>query len=317
MSTTKMILDVDTGIDDSLALLLALKSENIRLEGITTVFGNVSAEQATKNTLAVVELSGVKYEVPVAMGATGPLFGEWGGTVDYIHGSNGIGNYVLPDPKLQALDEFAPDFIVRKANEQPGEITLVFVGRMTNLAIALAKDPSIVSKIKRLVLMGGALRAQGNVTPVSEANIWGDPEAAHRVFESGIPITMVGLDVTMQAVLRDEDVRKFKELAGSPGKEPLVQFVEAILQYYFAAYEKHNGIIGKIPMHDPLAVAVVEDPSLVTTEEHYITIETKGRLSAGATLADIRRVQLVTNASVCVGVDRDRFVERFLQVLAK
>jgi inosine-uridine nucleoside N-ribohydrolase len=317
MNITKMILDVDTGIDDSLALLFALKSENIHLEGLTTVFGNVSAEQATRNTLSVVELSGVDYEIPVVMGATGPLFGVWGGTVDFIHGSNGIGNYVLPEPKLKATGEFAPDFIVRKVNELPGEITLVFVGRMTNLAIALAKDPSIASKVKRLVIMGGTLRAPGNATPVAEANIWGDPEAAHRVFESGIPITMVGLDVTMKAVLRDADVRRFKELASAPGKEPLVNFVEAILKFYFNAYETHNGFKGMIPLHDPLAVAVAEDPSLVTTEEHYISIETKGHLSAGATLADLRGAPNVTNASVGVGVDRDRFVERFLQVLSK
>lgn len=319
MAITKMILDVDTGIDDSMALLYALKSENIRLEGLTTVFGNVSAEQATKNTLSVVELSGVGYDVPVSMGATGPLFGEWGGTVDFIHGSNGVGNYVLPEPKLKATGEFAPDFIVRKLNEMPGEITLVFVGRMTNLAIALAKDPSIASKAKRLVLMGGALRVPGNATPVSEANIWGDPEAAHRVFESGIPITMVDLDVTMRAELRDEDVKRFKELAAGPAKEPLVRFVEAILKYYFHAYETHNGFKGKIPMHDPLAVAVAEDPSLVSTEEHYVMIETKGSLSYGATLADLRGsgVPTVTNASVCVRVERDRFVERFLQVVSK
>ncbi len=318
MAVTKMILDVDTGIDDSLALLLALKSENIRLEGLTTVFGNVDVELATRNTLSVVELSGVPYEVPVVKGASAPLFGVWDGPVPWIHGDNGVGNHVLPEPKKKAADEFAPDFIVRKVNEQPGEITLVFVGRMTNLAIALAKDPSIATKVKRLVLMGGALRAPGNVTPVSEANIWGDPEAAHRVFESGMPITMVGLDVTMKAVLRDEDVRKFKEMAAGPEKEPLVRFVDDILKFYFNAYKTHNGMAGMIPMHDPLAVAVAADPSLVTTEEHYIRIETKGRISYGATLSDMRLGRPnETNASVCVDVDRDRFVERFLQVLAK
>ncbi|MBW5449091.1 nucleoside hydrolase [Cohnella sp. CFH 77786] len=318
MAAAKMILDVDTGIDDALALLFALKSDEIGLEGITTVFGNVSAEQATRNTLAVLELSGAAEDIPVAMGAAGPLFGEWGGTVESIHDRNGIGGYELPEPKKQAIAEFAPDFIVRKLNEQPGEITLVFVGRLTNLAIALAKDPTIASKAKRLVLMGGALYAPGNVTPVAEANIWGDPEAAHRVFESGIPITMVGLDVTMEAVLRDEDVRRFKELAAGPGQEPLVRFVDAILKYYFEAYEQYNGCVGRIPMHDPLAVAVAEDPSLVDTEPHYIAIETKGRLSAGATLSDRRKASAFTeiNASVCVRVDRDRFVDRLLKVLA-
>jgi inosine-uridine nucleoside N-ribohydrolase len=315
MAKTKMILDVDTGIDDSLALLLALKNEEIHLEGITTVFGNVSAEQATLNTLQVIELSEVKYEIPVAMGASGPLFGTWGGPVTYIHGGNGIGDYTLPAPQRKALDEYAPDFLIRKIHEQPGEITLVFVGRMTNLAIALAKDPSIASKVKRLVLMGGTLRAPGNATPVSEANIWGDPEAAHRVFESGMPITMVGLDVTMKALIGPGDIERIKnESAAGNGK--LVDFIEHILKFYFSAYEKHNGFYGS-PLHDPLAVAVAVDPSLVTMEEHYVMIETKGHLSYGATLADLRHPQSVTNASVCMEVDSQRFINRFIQVLTQ
>ncbi|WP_199619763.1 nucleoside hydrolase [Paenibacillus alkalitolerans] len=313
MPTTKMILDVDTGIDDALAILLALKSEHIRLEGLTTVYGNVGVEQATKNTLAVLELSGVKYEVPVAMGASGPLFCKWRGAVPWIHGNNGLGEYELPEPKQKPLDEFAPDFIVRKINEQPGELTLVFVGRMTNLAVALAKDPSIASKVKRLVLMGGALNG------IDKANIGDDPEAAHRVFESGMPITMVGWDVTMKTLLLNEEVETFKELAASagPGKEKLIEFVDSILKFYSDAYVKHNGLKDKVPLYDPLAVAVAEDPTLVVTEGHYITIETKGELSRGATLADLRHPPSVTNASVCVGVDRDRFIDRFLEVLAR
>lgn len=318
MEAAKIILDVDTGIDDALALLYALKSDRLQVEGITTGFGNVSAELATRNTLAVVELAGMQDKVPVVMGASAPLFREWDGPVPWIHGENGLGNYPLPEPKQMPLEEFAPDFLIRKIHEQPGELMLVFVGRLTNLALALAKDPSIAGKVKQLVLMGGALRVPGNVTPVSEANIWGDPEAAHRVFESGMPITMVGLDVTMKAVLTDEDVRKFKEMAAGEEKQPLVRFVDGILQFYFQGYEKYNGISGMIPLHDPLAAAVAEDASLVATERHYIRIETKGRLSAGATLADMRKIRpKETNASVCVRVDRDRFVARFLQVLAR
>jgi len=318
MEPVKIILDVDTGIDDALAILYALKSDRLQVEGITTGFGNVSAEVATRNTLAVLELVGLADRVPVAMGASAPLFRPWDGPVPWIHGENGLGNYPLPEPKGQPLAEFAPDFLIRKIHEQPGELTLVFVGRLTNLAIALAKDPSIAGKVKKLVLMGGALRVPGNVTPVSEANIWGDPEAAHRVFESGMPITMVGLDVTMKATLTRDDVRKLKEMAAAPEKQPLVRFAEGILDFYFEAYEKHNGMRGSFPLHDPLAAAVAEDASLVATERHYIRIETKGRLSVGATLADMRRIRpKETNADVCVQVDRDRFVARFLHVLAR
>lgn len=314
MTKSRMIMDVDTGIDDALALLFALKSDDIQLEGISTVFGNVSVEQATQNTLQVLELAGAPADIPVAMGAGRPLFREWLGPVEHIHGDNGIGGYKLPAPKRKPIEEHAADFIVRKVNEHKQELTLVFVGRLTNLAIALAKDPSIAQKVKRLVLMGGALRVPGNVTPVSEANIWGDPEAAHRVFESGMPITMVGLDVTMKTILREEHVEQLKRQA-SADDEPMVSFVEQILEYYFKAYEEHNGFYGS-PLHDPMAVAVAVDPTLVETEDHLIKIETKGELSAGATLGDLRRVQAVTNASVCVRVDSERFINHFIDVLA-
>jgi inosine-uridine nucleoside N-ribohydrolase len=316
MESVKMILDVDTGIDDALALLYVLKSNHIRLDGITTVFGNVSVEQATTNTLQVLELVGSPYEIPVAMGAAHPLVREWGGPVSYIHGGNGIGDYTgFPPPKQKAVSEFAPDFIVRKINELPGELTLVFVGRMTNLALALAKDPSIASKVKRLVLMGGALRAPGNVSAVAEANILGDPEAAHRVFESGMPITMVGLDVTMKAILTPADVEKLRKQARK-GNEQMVEFVEHMLTFYIAAYEKNNGIHGAA-MHDPLAAAVAVDPSLVVMEDHYVMVETRGRLSAGATLADLRHSPTTTNASVCVDVDSERFINHLIEVLAQ
>lgn len=308
-----MILDVDTGIDDALALLFALKSENIRLEGITTVFGNVSLEQATRNTLQVVELAAAPYEIPVVMGADRPLLREWDGPVTSIHGDNGIGGYQLPEPKKVPLAEHAADFIVRKINENINDLTLVFVGRLTNLAIALAKDPTIAKKA-RLVLMGGAVRVPGNVTPVSEANIWGDPEAAHRVFESGIPIVMVGLDVTMKTILKEEHLLQLKAEAIEKN-QPMVSFIQDIMHFYFAAYEKQNGFFGS-PLHDPLAVGVAIDASLVKTEDLYVNIETKGVLSAGATLVDLRKAQTVTNASVCVSVDSQRFIDQLIRVLA-
>jgi purine nucleosidase len=315
MTITKMILDVDTGIDDALALLYALKSENIRLEGITTVFGNVSVDQATTNTLRVIELVGAPYDIPVVKGTDRPLVREWGGPVTYIHGANGIGDYDLPDPTQNAVEEYAPDFIVRKVNESPGELTLVFVGRMTNLAIALAKDPSIASKVKRLVFMGGALRAPGNASAVAEANMAGDPEAAHRVFGSGMPMTMVGLDVTMQAILTPQHVERLKAMAAAVNAR-MVDFVEHILHFYFDAYQNNNGIYGAA-MHDPLAVAVAIDPSLVTTEDHFVKVETLGRLSSGATLADLRNPPAITNCSVCVGVDSERFINQLIEVLAQ
>ncbi|MGV2685839.1 nucleoside hydrolase, partial [Clostridium perfringens] len=178
--------------------MFAVKSIQQQIEGITTVFRNVDVKQATKNTLQVLELAQPRYEIPVSMGADAPLFRPRRENVTAIHGANGLAGYELPEARQSPVNERASDFIVRKVREQAHDITLVFTGRLTNLAVALAKDPSIAQKAK-LVLMGGAIKVPGNITPVSEANIHGDPEAAHRVFESGIPITMVGLDVTGKA----------------------------------------------------------------------------------------------------------------------
>ncbi|CAH0122495.1 MULTISPECIES: nucleoside hydrolase [unclassified Paenibacillus] len=309
----RLLLDVDTGVDDALAILYALKSPAAVIEGITTVCGNVAVEQATVNTLKVVELSGAG-DIPVAQGAAKPLMREWGGTVTAYHGENGLGNYDrLPEPKLQPLEEHAADFIVRKVNERPHELTLVFVGRLTNLALALAKDPAIATKVDRLVLMGGALRAPGNVTTVAEANIHGDPEAAHRVFQSGMPITMVGLDVTMKAIFKEKHLEELKRRMPSQLAD-LEAFAEHVLKFRFNAYDSSDGLYGTA-LHDPLAVAVALDPNLVETEDHYITVETKGKVSEGATLADLRRPTDRSNASVCVQVDEERFIEQFIEVL--
>lgn len=313
MEAVRILLDVDTGIDDSLAILLALKSNNAVVEGITTVFGNTDVEQATRNTLQVIELADAPYEVPVAAGASGPLFGKWGGPVVHVHGENGIGNCELPWPKQKPLEEKAADFIVRKVNENPGQLTLVFVGPLTNLAIALVKDPSIASKVKRLVLMGGAVTVPGNVTPVVEANMHSDPEAAHRVFESGMPITMVGLDATMRTIIDESHLERLS--AGSDSaRRP--QFIGGILSYYFNAYLQQDGFYGA-PLHDPLAVAAALDPTLVQTKDLYIRVETKGELSYGATVAEFRRPPERTNASVCMDVDSGRFLETFMNVLSQ
>lgn len=313
--TTRIILDVDTGIDDALALLYAVKADGIQLEGITTGMGNVSLAQATLNTLQVLDLANAPAELPVAMGAERPLFRRMPHTAEFIHGPNGLGGFELPATTRKPIDEHAADFIVRKANELGRELTLVFVGRLTNLALALAKDPSIAGKVGRLVLMGGALDAPGNVTPVAEANIWGDPDAAHIVFESGMPITMVGLDVTMKTVMLERHIEQLKRQAAD-GAEAQAAFIEAILQFYFRAYERQNGFYGS-PLHDPLAVAVALDPTLVRTESHYIRVETRGELSAGATLSDRRRAPSATNTDVCVDVESERFIEQFIRVLAQ
>jgi purine nucleosidase len=312
----RIILDVDTGIDDALAILFALRSKEAVIEGITTGFGNVSVEQATYNTLQVIQIANAGYDIPLAKGADKPLFREWQGPVTHIHGENGMGNVSLPQPVQPPLEETAADFIVRKAKELDGQLTVVCVGRLTNLALATTKDPELPLKIKEVVIMGGAVRVPGNVTPVSEANIWGDPEAAHIVFESGLPITMVGLDVTMKTVFTQEHLDQMKSMANESNRE-VIRFVDQMLQYRFDAYRNSAGLAGS-PLHDPLAIGIALDSSLVEVEEMLIKIETKGKVSSGATVADLRAVQLDrTNASVCVGVKADRFLERFVSVIAE
>lgn len=309
----RIILDVDTGIDDALAIIYAIKAKDLHIEGITTGFGNVSAEQATINTLKVVELANPNYHIPVAMGAKKPLFRPKPNPVTHVHGENGIGNAILPEPKQQVLEEEAADFIVRMINENVYELTLVFVGRLTNLALALQKDPSIAHKVKGLVLMGGTLKTSGNVTPFAEANIYGDPEAASQVFMSGIPITMVGLDATKKANFQEEHLETLLGKLTSE-RETLKGFINQIVGFGFEASLKMNEGKQRL-LHDPLAVGVVINPEFVVTGEYNIFIETEGKYTTGATLADFRKPQSETNASVCLDVNKEAFIKHFINTI--
>ncbi|WP_054948824.1 nucleoside hydrolase [Numidum massiliense] len=307
----RILLDVDTGIDDALAIFYLLHSPNAVVEGITTGYGNVSVLQATYNTLQIVELAARHREIPVVPGAERPLLRNWEGPAARVHGENGFGDVVLPPPKRTALAAHAADFIVEKVNAAPGEMTLVCIGRLTNLALALAKDARLPQKVKEVVIMGGAVRVPGTVTPVSEANMHGDPEAAHLVFESGCPITLVPLDVARlldvpRKVVFDEE--HFAQLATTT--QQAIPCLAQLLRFRLKAYD--DGHVTAGPLHDPLAVAVALDPTLVQKEEMYVKIETKGWLSLGATIVDLRLKQCERhNASVCVDVDRERFLAEF------
>lgn len=312
-SIQRIILDVDTGVDDALAILFAVKSHKLKIEGITTGFGNVGVQQATENTLRVMDLAEPRYEIPVAMGAEKPLFRPRREFSAAVHGENGLGGYELLPTTRKVIEEQAADFIVQQVNKNPDQLSLVFTGRLTNLALALAKDPSIAHKVKKLILMGGALKVPGNITPVSEANIHGDPEAAHRVFESGLPITMVGLDVTGKTKFSEVH---FDQLMNELPREKvaLKAFFHHIFTFSFAASDRLNE--GKFRlMHDPLAVGIAEDSRFASTENYYIYIETKGARSSGATLADLRRPQSQINASVCMGVQAEDFLQHYIHTI--
>lgn len=313
----RMLLDVDTGIDDALAILYALLSPEIKVEGITTGFGNIDVDQATENTLRVVQVANCGYEVPIAKGAAGPLKRVFPGSVSHIHGHNGIGDAILPPSPQQLEEESAAQFIVRKVNESPGELTLVTVGRQTNLALALQLDPSIETKFKKVVVMGGTVFVPGNSTPVSEANFYGDPEAAALVFESQLPLTIVGLDVTQKTRLSKRHMAYLsQEIADD--KQEILDFLKVALEPYFDFYAFSNKFDGECAMHDPLAVIVAINPSLVQIETMNAVIDCGSGYTAGMIITD-RRVRSTVGRPVdfCLEVDQEKAIAQLLSVFTK
>ncbi len=300
-----IILDVDTGIDDAWALVYAAQSPILNLMGVTTVFGNADLDRTTRNTLAVLDL--LHRETPVFRGADRPLIRPWGGPVPEYHGHNGLGDAPVPGPKRRSEPLDAAHYIRAAVRKHPGEVTLVMVARLTNLARALLYDPGLAPLIERVVLMGGAAFCPGNVTPVAEANIWGDPEAADLIFQSNIPITMVGLDVTMQAPFTKDQLERL-----DPNR-PYASLLRQATAFYMAAYELGNpSIQGWCPLHDPLAVAVAEDPSLVKTQRYPVRVETHGRWTDGMTVVDARQPHQGC-IEVATQLDGPRFLRTFHQ----
>lgn len=302
-----IVLDVDTGIDDAWALVYAANSPRLDLLGVTTVFGNADLNTTTHNTLAVLELVGSRS--PVYRGAHRPLMRDWMGPVPQYHGHNGLGDAPLPTVSRQAERIDAARFIVEAVRSHPHSLTIVTVARLTNVARALLYDPGLAPLIERVVMMGGAAFVPGNVTAVAEANIWGDPEAADIVFHSGVPVTMVGLDVTMQARLTRRDLTRL---------DPGLRYAELLThatEFYIRAYERDDpNIDGWCPLHDPLAVAVAEDPSLVKVERFPVRVEARGQWTDGMTVVDARTRtggSVAAGADVAVELDADRFLTVF------
>ena len=235
----KMLIDCDTGIDDSIAILFALKRPDVRVLGITTGCGNIDAYQAAENSIRLIHLAKPGYKVPVAVGANAPLVGPWEGPVPHIHGANGVGNAELLPADQKPAAEAGWDMIVRLARENPGELTVVTLGRMTNLALALEKEPALPRLVKNVVVMGGAVRAPGNVSPVSEANIAGDPEAADRVFLAGFDLTLVGIDVTGKTFLTPRHL-DIAEKYWAEDCRPILDYMREALKLYFAFACQNN-----------------------------------------------------------------------------
>ncbi|MNI34618.1 Pyrimidine-specific ribonucleoside hydrolase RihA [compost metagenome] len=314
MSTTRMIIDCDTGIDDAMAILYALRAPGVVVEGITTVFGNIGVEQAADNTLRLLALAKTEREIPVALGASKALVRELTGFSTHVHGENGIGDVQLPPSSQRPVSETAAEFIVRLANENPGEIVLVTLGRLTNLSLALDLDPDLKNKLKKVAVMGGTIFKPGNVTPVAEANIWGDPEAADHVFTSGLPVLMVGLDVTLKTLITTEHMELLKQHGREENKD-IIDFMDQSLQHYYKFYREANYVLNGAPLHDPLALMAAVHPDMLTYRQMKVRVEHQGEHTSGMVVADLRAQPKVGEfIEVAVDVDAERAVGVFLSV---
>ena len=305
-----ILLDVDTGIDDALALLYLLGEPRARLLGVTAMEGSVPLAQVARNTLAVLHLCG-REDIPVALGAEKPLLGQFapGGKVS-IHGDNGLGNAVIPDPVRAPEPGPAVALMARLLAESPEPVTVVAVAAMTNLASFLLCYPHLKAKIGQLVLMGGAAWCRGNFSPVAEANIGRDPEAAQVVFASGIPLKLAGLDATYQAYATTAEREAWRDCGTRAGRFAWEMFV-----HYAKFYEGAPGCA----LHDPLAAAWALDAALVESVPAYLQADLEGRYTRGATVVDRNGAHTgrPCNAQVGVGANREAFVQRLLAALRR
>ena len=310
----KIFIDCDTGVDDSLAILFALLRPDIEVVGITTSAGNVSAKQGAENTLRILKLAGMEGRVPVCIGAEKPLVGECDGFPEFIHGKNGIGNVELPpsDQKPEAAD--ACDFLYRAACRNEGELTLITLGRMTNIAMALRKYPDLYKKINSVVSMGGTIDAPGNVSPVVEADIGGDPEAADIVVQAPWNLTMVGLDVTLKTILRKADLKQ--AAAGSREEcRNILSFLQQEMKWYMRGACMQNWMRDCCPLHDPLAMLVAVDPSIVSIQKRITRIECKGKYCRGMVVTDLREHPIAGRyVGHCMEVDSARALNTLFAV---
>jgi len=315
----RVIIDTDPGTDDAMAIILALNSPEFKVEALTIVPGNVDGRQGLENALKIVSLAG-RCDVIVAGGAQHPLNQKLI-TAQFWHGKNGLANVELPASKCKADPRFGPDLIIEMIHKYPHEITLIPVGPLTNIALAVSKDPSIAGLVKDIVIMGGSITG-GNVNGAAEANIYNDPEAAQIVFNAGWMVTMVGSDVGERTLI----TRKYlAQLQSSHG--PQSDFIANIADFYLTRSEK-SGYSGAA-MYDPLAVGIALDPTLGTLKEMHVDVETKGEFTRGETVAnrmgsnennvlhgdhyEIEGVnQLKPNARVCLASDADRFLQLFI-----
>lgn len=302
----RIIIDTDPGIDDALAILLALASPELRLEALTVTIGNCSTAQGVINALSVLELAGGA-DIPVAPGLDRPLLQPIL-TAPETHGNTGLGYAELPPPRQKPANQHAVDLLIERIMAAPGEVTLVAVAPLTNLAMAIRREPAIVEAVKEVVIMGGAIRHEGNTTPLAEFNVYVDPHAAYIVYHSGLPITLVPLDVTYQCILTQADVDRLLAI-----DSPITRFVADSTRFYMEFHDEYQSIEGCV-INDPLALALTFAPELVETRPLHVTVDTHSPLSLGKTMADFYRMwDKPPNMQVALNVQPRRFIELFLE----
>jgi purine nucleosidase len=308
----KVVLDCDTGVDDAMAILYGLLAPEIDFVAMGTVWGNAPVEVCTANTLRLLEMVGQPH-VPVAEGAGKPVMGPLTHVSTDVHGEDGQGNVNLPPPTLKPTGEGAAAQLIRLAHERPGELTLVAIGPLTNVAAAVMADPRIAGLYKQVVIMGGAFFTPGNVTRVAGANGWHDPEAAQTVYEAGWPIVVVPLDVTHQVCVT---ATMLEQLRG--GGTPAGVHVHRITEHYMARYERTFPGEAKCSMHDALALAIAADRALVRRSRFArVDVELTGTLTRGMTVGDFRpwARREDANAEVVFEAHEERFLNRWMRVL--
>lgn len=304
--TKRILIDTDPGIDDSLAILLALASPELSLEGISVVHGNCSLEQATINGLSVLELAHTSH-VPLAKGCELPLV-QPSLLAPETHGNTGLGYAKLPEPNTKPIVQHGCDFLIEKIMANPGEITLVAIGPLTNVALAIRKEPGVVKALRELIIMGGAIRHEGNTTALAEFNAYVDPHAAYIVFHAGIPTTLVPLDVTYQCVLTARDLERLLKI-----DSPIPAFIRDATNFYMEYHDSYQGIKGCI-INDPLALALTFAPELCDYQELPVDVDISGGVSMGKTFADFYNYEKKpANMNVALDVRPRDFIELFLE----
>lgn len=310
MTRNKIILDCDPGHDDAMAILLAHGSPEIELLAITTVAGNQTLPKTTLNAQRICTAAGVR-DVPIAAGCDRPLVRELVTAPD-IHGVSGLEGPAFSEPTVPVSPVHAVDLIVERVMASDGDITLVPVGPLTNIAMAVRKEPRIVGRVREVVLMGGAY-TRGNRTPAAEFNILVDPEAAAIVFEAGWRVTMVPLDLTHQAIATEHVLQRIAALG-----TPLAGIAVDLLTFFGGTYREVAGFTEGPPVHDPCAVARVIDPGVVHVEEAFVAVETQGRWTAGMTVTDFRgRMGLQPNALVATRLEFERFWDLMIDAIRR